>query len=89
MFLILVDKNTTEESWQLKRKKEIIAPKIKEFLDDGPEEHLIKNLEFSYGKDKKKYRANCCILFILENAFFTVKQAVLLKKHLQDSPAGA
>jgi len=64
LFLILVDKNTTEDSWKLKREKDFITKKIKNFLDAGPEVNLLKNLAFKYGS--KDFNANCCILFIVE-----------------------
>lgn len=63
-FLILVDKNTTEESWKLKRERGFITQKINEFLDRGAEAHLMKNLSFTFGR--RNFVANCCILFILE-----------------------
>ncbi len=64
-FLILIDKNTTEESWKLKRQKGFITKKIKEFLDDGPSKHTMMHLPFTYGK--KSYHANCCVLFIQDS----------------------
>ncbi|MSV33923.1 MAG: hypothetical protein EXS76_04315 [Nitrosarchaeum sp.] len=63
-FLILVNKQTTEESWKLKRESKFIKEKINEFLDGGPERYIMRNLDFSY--KGKKFKANCCILFIIE-----------------------
>lgn len=64
LYLILVDKNTTEESWKLKRERDFIAEKVNGFLDDGPSAHLMTNLQFNY--ENKLHHANCCVLFIVE-----------------------
>lgn len=64
-FLILVDKNTTEDSWKLKRKRGFIAKSLNKFLDEGPSKHLIRNISFTF--KNKSFTSNCCVLFIVDS----------------------
>ena len=63
-FLILVNKETTDASWKLKRETVFVKKKINEFLDKGADAQITRNIHFSY--DGKKYVSHCCILFIIE-----------------------
>jgi hypothetical protein len=63
-FLILVNTETTDASWKLKRETEFVRKKIYEFLDEGIESQIIKDIHFSYNGEK--FVSHCCILFIIE-----------------------
>lgn len=63
-FLILIDKETTDTSWKLKREIEFVRKKINAFLDEGLDAHLLRNLPFTF--DGLDYIGHCCILFIVE-----------------------
>jgi hypothetical protein len=63
-FLILIDKETTDTSWKLKREIKFVREKINAFLDDGLDKNLLRNIPFTY--DGVDYLGHCCILFIIE-----------------------
>ena len=63
-FLILIDKETTDTSWKLKREIKFMREKINQFLDRGLNDQLLRNIHFSFGG--KNYVGHCCILFIIE-----------------------
>jgi len=64
LFVILVDKDISSDSWKLKIKKDVWAEKLNNFLDEGPESNMLRDIHFEY--ENNDYTANCSILFIVE-----------------------
>lgn len=61
LFLVLIDKDNYEDSWQLKRNVDLLEPKIKEYLKTFDEKALT-NLTFRY--EEKEYSALCDTIII-------------------------
>ncbi len=64
-FIILIDKNHLEESWKLKRNKEILSKSIKKFLDKNRSIDFEK-LKLSFTWEEKTYQVFSTCLFILQ-----------------------
>jgi hypothetical protein len=63
-YLILVDSINLEDSWKLKRNRDLVPNGIKSFLSKDPKKE-IKNITFKW-KDKEYY-TKCFILFIIKS----------------------
>lgn len=64
-FLVLIDLNSLEDSWKLKRNKNLLQKKINEFLDNN-ERLDFEKLKLSFQWQDRTYTTYAAILFILK-----------------------
>ncbi len=63
-YLILIDSTNLEDSWKLKRNRDLVPNGIKSFLSKDPKKE-IKDIKFGW-KDKE-YDTKCFVLFIVKS----------------------
>jgi len=62
LFLIMVNRNDMDESWEMKRQFEIIEPKVKDYLDNF-DDNTLKEVRFTFSG--REYRTLSDVLFII------------------------
>jgi len=62
LFVIMVNRNDMDESWEMKRQFEIIEPKVKNYLDNF-NENTLKEVNFTFGG--REYKSLSDVLFII------------------------
>jgi len=62
LFLILVNRNNMDESWEMKRQFDFIEPKVNDFLNHFSDSTL-KEIPFTFSG--RHYRALADVIFII------------------------
>jgi len=66
LFLVLIDKNSLEDSWKMKRNVDLLGGKINSYLNSlNPHQIREKQFEFDW-LDGKKYRAISDVIFVIK-----------------------
>jgi hypothetical protein len=66
LFLVLIDKNSLEESWKMKRNTDLLESEINKYMDSFNTHQLHeKEIEFDW-LDGKKYRAISDVIFVVK-----------------------
>lgn len=63
-FLVLIDRNNLEESWKLKRNREILSPKINSYLSENQGIDF-ERFKVSFNWDGKTYQSYAPCLFLI------------------------
>ncbi len=65
-FIILIDVNNMEESWKLKRNKNILESNINSYLNDNKTIDF-EDLKISFNWEDQEYTTYATTLFVLKN----------------------